>query len=194
MAISYFNADFLKILFFTHFWIFWTRKWSKSFKNWYAASSEYYLKNHARDFWFLNFFWFYGLWRRAMGQKTLKNGIFLIFGCRKIGKNWKIKNPLHDFLDTITGMMYTIFQVICTIFWLRISKNVLFLGQKNSPMFYIGISAERERCSYVPDHNFWTVAQKLKYDSSLERGKVVLKHTKKANWYSKKAIYLPLQP
>ena len=137
------------------------------------------------------FSWFYGLRRRAMGQKTLKNAIFQISGCRKIGKNWKIKNPLHDFLDTITGMMYTIFQVICTIFWLRISKNVLFWGQKNSPMFYIGFSAERERCSYVPDHNFWTVAQKLKYDSSLERGKVALKHTKKANWYSKKAISPP---
>ena len=52
-------------------------------------------------------------------------------------------------------------------------------------MFYIGISAERERCSYVPDHNFWTVAQKLKYDSSLERGKLALKHTKKAKGNSK---------
>ena len=123
--------------------------------------------------------------------KNLKNGIFQFSHAVKSTK-LKNQNPFPTFFrHHPRDAAYHFLGDLCHFLAQNIKNVLLFLGQIEFFTFNIGVSAERERCYYVPDHNLWTVTQKLKYDSSLERGMVVLKHTKKANWNTKKAIHPP---
>ena len=131
MAFSYFNADFLKISFFTHFWIFWPRKWSDSSKNWHASSSEYCLKNVGKGFLIFEFFLI--LWPPAPshGANKIKNGIFSIFACRKTGKNWKIKNPFPTFFRYYPrDVVYHFFRRFVPFSGSEYQKTCYFQGKK----------------------------------------------------------------
>ena len=48
-------------------------------------------------------------------------------------------------------------------------------------MIYIGISAQTKSIPHVSGHNFGSDNIHAEYDSSFQRGKLALKHTKKAN-------------